>query len=322
MFSVNNSMGLAVGKSQTTAFVPSTTIGALAVGEIAFVKNDGTLLAAGDTFATSKTIKLIQKRIAGSGQDFLFGATINGLFVTKYKKTSFVAPTEQASTATVAAGTVATVATAPLKLRIIFKGDKTFYAERSEVRNYNYVPVSSDTNITIANAFVALVNADKAANKQVIASTTGAGDIKITALPLIFTLGYFRYNKVQFDLVTNSNWSIAPTTVLNTISNKGNGTYEEIAELEYFISGSDGAQNKQIWPVQTGRADATLGKTYDTCAIEFFNRADTNKPVSGAKDSRALLYLAFELPGAGFDSQSTVVYAKLDPWMASLPNKP
>jgi hypothetical protein len=321
MFTANNSIKMAVGKALGAAYVPSTTIAALDDGEISFLKDDGTIMAAGATFANTKSIKLIQKRNSSLGQTYLFGAVMNGLFITSYKKSTYVAPAEQVSTVTVVANTATTYDSTKtnqiIKLRINFKGDKTFYSERTEAKVFEYVLQSGDTPTTIATALTALIVADKSTAAQVTATSAGAV-ITLTGLPKQFTLGYFKYGKCYFDVVSDFSATIALVTAVN----KGNGTYEEVAELEWFVSGEDGASNKQIYPVATGRADATVGKTYDICAIEYYGATDRSKPVSGSKPSRALLYIAFEKNADATTLQSTKIYAILDPYMASLPNLP
>ena len=108
-----------------------------------------------------------------------------------------------------------------------------------------------------------------------------------------------------------SGFGTTPTTT-PTAADKGSGTYEEVAELEWFANGEDGAINRVWHPAPAGTSDATAGVTYDVLAIESFDTSEAYA-VSGTKPSRNLVYIMLPVGAA----QATTLLAQLNPWLAS-----
>ena len=94
----------------------------------------------------------------------------------------------------------------------------------------------------------------------------------------------------------------------------GRGTFEQIAELEYFAQGFDGIIDRVGDSSPALRVDATDGETYDVLGIKWFDTSDQNI-ISGTKPSANECLIA--LPDGA--AQMTNLLAQLNPWMASLP---
>ena len=143
-------------------------------------------------------------------------------------------------------------------------------------------------------------------------AATSAFGVKFTGKAQTFTVGKLKYVKVAFDFVLDG---FGTTTVSKTQeAGRGNGTGQEIAELEFFTYGFEGAIDRFTDSSPGIKADASTSANYDVIAIEYFVNFDT-MTVSGAKPARKLLLVAL-VDGA---AQSTNILAGLNPWMASTP---
>ncbi len=151
-----------------------------------------------------------------------------------------------------------------------------------------------------------------AANTGIMSAMTDWG-IKLTGKALQFSVGKFKYNKVRFDL--NLTGFGATTLTKTQEALLGNGTYEEIAELEWMAYGFNGAMNRHMFPEVTGRTDAVSGATYDVISIEYESIEDGGKPVSGSKPSRQLLYIAFVVGSA----QKAPFISMMNAYLATVP---
>jgi hypothetical protein len=319
MFKTDNTINVLIGKDiASTASVQVTdaaTAGTyIADGELTVLgANDG-VLTASDTVVDSPKIKIVQGRGAATN-GLKWSVDIDGANVLRATALSYRAPAEQVSFVgydTVAtAGNIEVLPYTDYKLTIIYKNDVEVFSEQLLKRAYYYTTGASDTGATVAAAFVALINGDEFYGP--LAAVTNAGTdygISLTGQPLDFVLGDFKYNKMSFDIQL-SGFGTTPTTT-PTVADKGSGTYEEVAELEWFANGEDGAINRVWHPAPAGTSDATSGVTYDVLAIESFDTSDMYA-VSGTKPSRNLIYIMLPV-GAG---QATTLLAQLNPWLAS-----
>jgi len=143
-------------------------------------------------------------------------------------------------------------------------------------------------------------------------ATAATFGLRLTGETLTFTVGKFKYNVVTFDLALSG----FGDTVTNESreASFGNGTYEQIAQLEYFAQGFDGIIDRIGDTAPTLRSDATVAETYDVISIEGFDTSDSHI-ISGTKPSKNQCLLAIP-DGAG---QANNILAQLNPWMASLP---
>ena len=136
--------------------------------------------------------------------------------------------------------------------------------------------------------------------------------VKLTGEAQSFTVGKLKYVKVMFD-VTLQNFG-ATNVTRNTEADRGNGTWEEIAELEFMSVGFDGAIDRVGDSKPDGRSDTVAGTDYETVVVEYYLPA-TVETVSGAKPARQLLIIA--VPSGSANGQTW--YNDLDTWMQSVP---
>ncbi len=137
--------------------------------------------------------------------------------------------------------------------------------------------------------------------------------VKFTGLPLTWGIppySDFKYKRVQFhfDLINFG----ASTLTKSQESKLGNGDYRLVSELEYFAQGNEGALNRTVIPLPTGRHDTVTGATYDTIVLEWADRQRINT-VAGQVPMRQQLFI-FMPDGA---TQETLVLNQLNPYIAS-----
>ena|SRR3990167_2437445 len=165
----------------------------------------------------------------------------------------------------------------------------------------------------VSNSALAIASTGRITAAVVISAADNWG-VQLTGLPLTFSKGFFKYLKTSFTVgLPTAGWGTT-TLTYTTVTNRGTGVYEQIAELEWFALGEDGALNRTIVPLPTGHSDATVGALYDTIAVHYFDASD-QYAVSGTKPSPRLLYVAVVDGGA----QGTSLINELNPWMASTP---
>lgn len=168
----------------------------------------------------------------------------------------------------------------------------------------------SGVNITLNLAYQGASGAGVAGFEM---SAQTAWGIKLTGKAQTnFSVGLFPYYKVSFN-TSLSGWGTTAVTNAQTVK-RGSGTYEEVAELEWFSLGFDGIRNRSHHPIPTGRANAVSGATYDAITIDHFDSSDYG-PVAGVKPAKSQVFI-FMVDGA---AQTTNLLAQLNPWMASLP---
>ncbi len=148
-------------------------------------------------------------------------------------------------------------------------------------------------------------------------SAVTAWGLKFTGKPFTFTaasVARFKYQKVAFDMTIQNFGSTSITQ--SQEASRGNGTFEEVAELEYWSLGFDGwLANRNTIPAQAQpRTNATASTNYDIISISAFDNSDFGV-ISGTKPSPFQVYLAI-VEGA---AQTTNILAQLNPWMASTP---
>ena len=144
-------------------------------------------------------------------------------------------------------------------------------------------------------------------------ATAAIWGLRLTGVTYTFnanTVGKFKYERVSFDV---SLGAFGTTTLTKTQeAGRGSGTYEEIAELEYFAQGFDGIIDRVGDSAPVLRVNATAAETYDIISIEAFDTSDS-QIISGTKPSKHQCILA--IPDGA--AQATNILAQLNPWMAS-----
>jgi len=113
---------------------------------------------------------------------------------------------------------------------------------------------------------------------QVIPSATAIAanwGLSFESVAVKFVPGLFKNQQVTFNVSLSD--AFGSTTITEATSAfKGSGTYEEVAENEWFLSGNRGFPARVAdYPI-TKNLNATLGKTYDTIVIRFKNTNSTD----------------------------------------------
>lgn len=130
------------------------------------------------------------------------------------------------------------------------------------------------------------------------AATAIAGDwgIMIESLAVKFTPGLFKNTQVTFEASLSEAFGSTLITE-NTSASKGVGTYEEVAEVEWFLRGNRGEPYRVAdYPVQKN-LNATSGKTYDVIVVNYNN--DNSTDINGKVYSPATLLIYTEDEAGG-----------------------
>jgi hypothetical protein len=320
MFKSDNSTNILIGKDiARTGSIQINDIGGvgyIANGEILVLDELHAPLTAGDDIGDSPIVYVVQGR--GGNNGLKWSTPIDGRNVVRATALSYAAPVAQVThIGNVGAGALAidVLPFTDYKLTIRYTHDSELYSEQSNKRVFYYTTGAADTQLSIATAFANMINAEEYFNATALVVNNGANyGIRLTGQALDFELGSFKYNVMTFD-VQLSGFGVTPVTY-TTAAQLGSGTYEQVAELEWFANGFNGVINRVHFPAPTGTQDAVSGETYDVLALEYFDASETYV-VSGTKPAKKLLYIA--LPDGA--SQTTQVLAQLNPWLASTPRQ-
>lgn len=115
--------------------------------------------------------------------------------------------------------------------------------------------------------------------------------IKFTGLARGFTVGkQSGINNIVRFIIGLDNFGTTSVTY-DTAAAEGTGTYNQIAELEWFIQGNEGNEYRRDFMHTTARADATVGSTYDTLSIGYVD--DDEAGLAMLQRSPKQLILAF-----------------------------
>jgi len=125
--------------------------------------------------------------------------------------------------------------------------------------------------------------------------------ITLESLPVKFIPGLFKFQNITFD-VTIGGFGATPVTEL-TVPYKGVGTYKEVAELEWELSGNRGEGYKVASYPVSQNLNATSGKTYDMISLDFEN--NNARTLDGVATSFHSLIIATE------DESSSSVHTQL-----------
>lgn len=158
---------------------------------------------------------------------------------------------------------------------------------------------SAAATITLDRPFAG-TSGSKAANtvSVITAAAAAAGNfgLVITALALPFKAGMFSYQVLDFEVLLNEAFGTTITTVA-TAPSKGTGTYQEVAELEWFLKGNRGETYRVAdYPVDNVLA-ATSGKTYAIVTINY--KTDDTKYLDRNIAQTATLMFATETDSTG-----------------------
>lgn len=305
---------LLIGKDVTAN---ATSLADLDSGEIVVVKEDGTLMAAGETLADSASIKIVQgTNIAnGAGTGYLpkFSAKIQGTNVKRWMGQSYTAATQQVDTITLAGLDALDI----LRLTIIMTSDKVTGSER-QIRKV-FELAATGTEATDATAMAALVNSDDYM-KQVLTASTNGADLILTAKAQTYN-GIDSYEQVTF--ISTFYWVDATSsveTIIATVTTKPAfpvGTPSKIKDIEKLAKANEGITNFIKWPIPTGAATEVLDtENYDVYVIEHDDvhpSADLNGQI--ASPQKTIIAIPYDAAGGN----GAALEAILNPYFASCP---
>ena len=186
---------------------------------------------------------------------------------------------------------------------------------------YKITAYTASVSITLDRAFegTGAVNA-VAATSFMNNATALAGNwgIQCVSLPLKFQVGVFKYGVSRFEITLDGTGSTNLT--FSQEANPGNGTYEEVAEYEWFSSeGIHGKIERIGVPPITFKQDALSSSTgYGTLYIQVDDMSGTGT-IQGQKPSPVQLYLFMDKTGGYGTAQegaATSTVDTLDAWAA------
>lgn len=325
MFKSDNTVNILLGKDlERTAGAQITDIGGagfIANGEILILDENDNVMVPGATYADTKSIRIVQGKGLANDVSMKSSTVINGRGILSAVGRPYQAAVEQQTfvgyNAVSTTGSIVVQAYEDYKLTIVYKSLKEVFSEQLLKRTFYYTTGASDTQDTIATAFVDMINADEFPG--VLATKVDNGTdfgIQLDGEALDFdfnTVGDFEYNKVIFEVLLSGFG--ATDLTYEVASDRGNGTPEQIAELEWFTNGFDGAINRVYHPAPAGHKDVDASAVYDVITIEHVIPSK-DWTISGPKPVRNLLYIAI----VEDSPQATDLLAVLNPWIASLPN--
>ena len=141
--------------------------------------------------------------------------------------------------------------------------------------------------------------------------------VRITAQPAKWTLDFFKYLQVTFRVGLRNFLTSTLTAVAAT---RPTGAPEQIAELESFSLGFEGALNRTVVPLPTGRshADLTTPGTYDMLTLVWADKTDVSA-ISGVAPSMQTVHVAEEVGATQITDATTGVQTVLNAWTATCP---
>jgi hypothetical protein len=303
-------------------------------GEIIVFDKDKKVMAAGKTISDTDTIYIGQAcadtysyteeggTAVTSARKILFSDPIEGRLVKSYKGKSYTAKAEQithidgSTTLIVTAGT-------PLVLRIIYKDMQEQKGGAQFVHSYRYTCPNPAISITATlTALAAVVNAH--AGRRVIASMSGT-ELVLTGLAIpSCTTGLNdidNFSMVEFDAIlcyVDSDGYFAHTAAVDPAitvkATYGCGIWELVRDAEKEARGNRGVTNLTRFPVITPEWSTVKSTTYDQVIIEH-DKSYVSSDNQYTKQAPLKTIIYFYKDSA----QTATVLARLNPWMASLP---
>jgi hypothetical protein len=303
----------------------------LADGEIVVLDKNMKIMSAGATISDSDTIYIIQGTgdtydyadadgtAVTSVRRFITSDPIEGAKVKNWKGVSYDAKGEKA---------VSTVLTAwtpdpgtEYILRIVYKDIKEHPGQFTQTYRHIATTTTLDTE---AAALAAKVTAHSGA-RVTCTYTTGTDTLLVTgkAIPECTSslTDIDKFSQVDFDMYllyvnSSGNWqNISTTSQTITATDHGQGTWEQVRDLEKAAKGYRGFTNRTTFPVQEPTTYTVKDETYDLLVIE----SDKSYLSSDSWQRQTPLTTVVAIPNPASANQMTDVLAVLNPWFASCP---
>ncbi len=324
-------IGKDISRSATLVLYTADGTPNLADGEIVVLDKDMKIAIAGATVSDTDTIYLIQGTgdtydyadasgdAVTSVRRFIVSDPIEGAFVKSYKGVSYDAKGEQAADLDVT-GMTPVVGTEYV-VRIVYK-DMTEHPGQF-TQTYRFIATSA-TLATFTTSFAAVINAH--AGSRVVA-TRDATSVILTGKPIpectTALTDIDKFSQVEFEAFyyyvgTAGAWTEwDATTVVQTITaaDHGQGTWEQVRDLEKAQKGYRGFTNRTTFPVKEPTTYTVKSETYDLLIIE----SDKSYTSSDAWNKQAPLTTILAMPYTATSNQMATVLSVLNPWFASCP---
>jgi len=307
-----------------------TVIGNIVEGEIVALDKYKKVLESGYGIADTDTIFLCE----GTGETYdytnetgttvtsarkiIFSDPIEGAKVKAWNGNSYSAKSEQ-STAISVNGLSTTDGTEYI-LRIVY----TDLSEHPGQFVHSYRIEAGGTLDTDMAALVAKVQAHK--GRRVNASyATGTDIITLAARPIpdctTAVTDIDEFSMVEFSAFlvyvdSNGNWVEWNTSITDTAASPGNGTWEQVRDMEKFAQGYKGVFNRIHFPIITPDFRTVKSATYDILVIEH-DKSYLSPDNQYVKQTPLTTVVAIPVPSSG--TQMATLLGQLNPWFASLP---
>ncbi len=287
--------GLTVPTGSVQGHAPLVDSGAAALsyighGELLITDEYGISLTAATALKSVRAIQFSQRSY--DGNHFYASKALKGANITGYKFTPYEAPSQQT---TIMHTIDASLADHSYMIKIRRLGTDNMKLKVPTVKTaYFKSAAGGSTAAQIATGLVAYIN-ENFVNDPVMpvsAVVGGAANdaVIITALPLAWELGKYRYSRLKFTielvnfnatLVNNMYGDLLYNAITYDAATAGAGNYEQVADMEYFAKAYTGANRDAMSPlhrrvvvpldVQEFEDDGTTENRYDTIVINWVN---------------------------------------------------
>jgi len=311
MFKTDNSLHVFVANTMELVDVPTAAIGDLLVANeengLLCVSGAEVAYDAGSGAAASGYFKIGQKL---ADNEVRWSPILKASKVVKrtQKQAGSILGTPNARAQQVTTiSAVSDVANTRYTLRLSFKNNVELFSEQSDLHFFEYTTGDTVTAGEVVDKFIAKIdNVDGALTGKVDATKTSNTEFYITGLAQTWSLGLHTDTVVSFD-ATLDGFGAAVVT-LTTAPSKGVNDGKNIAELEWFAVGANGAPYRNnVMPSNqdliTLYADSS--KEYNVVSLDC-ELADPGHAVAGSGLGRCTVVIAFE-EGVANDPLETVL---------------
>lgn len=328
-------IGKDINRTASLANFPHAgTTNTIANGEILVLDKNMAVLAAGATIADTDTIYVAQ----GTGETetyvnkvgitvsflrFILSSPIEGALVKSFRGVSYDAKSEQTASWVLTACAPITADT-EIVIRIVYKDINEHPGQFTQTYRYKVTAAAGGNIDLIGAALETVINAHS--GRRVTAGyTAGTNTLLLTAraIPECTTgvTDIDKFSQVRFDsffnyVDTEGNWQDWGGVNTNTVADHGQGTWEQVRDLEKAARAYIGLDNKTHFPVIAPDLYTTLNATYDLLVIES-DKSYQSPDNQYIKKQPITTVIAIVVPSSG--TQMTDVLAVLNPWMASCP---
>ncbi len=144
----------------------------------------------------------------------------------------------------------------------------------------------------------------------------GAGGLSIVAQEAKWVLDHFKYLQVTFR-VGKTGWGSTTVTQVAPVRPKGHS--KQIAELESFGKGFDGALNRTTIPLPTVQVDTIASTLYDVMTIAFYDDSNYGPIAGPARMRQEVIIAVVDDNATPVANQMNEIADAFDAWMPTVP---